>query len=260
MLTRIGIATVVVLSAQFRAGLAFDSNQPSITHQGRKATLKVNTVRYRPTLLQKLSKLYGWRITYEDAPLSYRGDVVDVTAPTYQSKDDEDRALDAKGGPLDVSFEVPGVGQAPPEAQAAQIIRAILEQYEQLKYPGRYRLEVSDRGVMHVIPFEVKNHDGTPTKVVPVLDTKISLQPQREISGERAIGETTRALGRVTGITILDGGVADNRLSQVNLTFANAPTVARELVDAAAIQSGASNCWLLLYDPGARLYVLNVVH
>ena len=246
---------------QISVAIAADANQLSVSYQGRTATLRVNTVRCLPTLLQGLSKLYGWRIAYEDAPLSYSGDVVDVTASTYQSKDDQDRALDAKGGPLDVSFDVPGVGQAPPEAQAAQIIRAVLARYEQLKYPGRYKLEISDKGVMHVVPFEVKNRDGTPTKVVPVLDTKINFQSQQEISGERAMQQICQSVSQITGARVLNGGsIADNRLFQLKLRLPDTPVVARDITDSVAIESGVSRFWELLYDPGARIYALSVVH
>lgn len=260
MLTRIGMVTAVVLSAQIRAGLAAKPNQPSITYQGTRATLKVDTVRCLPTLLQGLSRLYGWRITYEDAPLSYPGDVVDVTAPTYQSKDDQDRALDARGGPLDVSFEVPAVGQAPPEAQADQIIRDVLARYEKLKYPGRYKLEISDKGVLHVVPFEVKNRDGMPTRIVPLLDTRIKLQSEQEISGERAMQQITQAVSRMTGVRVLHGGIADNRLFQLKLSLPDSPVIARDITDSVAIESGVSRFWELLYDPGAKMYALNVVH
>ena len=259
-MVRAGIFILVILCPQLRAEAASNPSKPAITYQGTRASFKVDTVRCLPTLLQGLSKLYGWRIAYEDAPLSYLGDVVDVTARTYQSKDDQDRALDAKGGPLDVSFEVPAVGQAPPEAQAAQIIRDVLARYEQLKYPGRYKLEISSKGVMHVLPFEVKNHDGTPTKVVPVLDTNISFQSQQEISGERAMQQICQAVSRMTGARVLHGGIADNRLFQLKLRLPDTPVVARDVTDSVAIESGVSRFWELLYDPGAKMYALNVVH
>ena len=252
---------IVALAASSAIPQTVDLTRPVLSYSGRIATLQVKGERCLYPILQSLSELYGWHITYEDAPLVYRGDLVDLTAPSYVPKDENDRALYPRGGLLSISFEVPGVGQPPPKEKAGEIVTEVLNNYENNGFPGRYRLEIAKNGIMHVLPTEVKNREGVWSPVVPILNTEIKLEAQPNSNADQVIGRIIRTLSQSTGFRIMDGPVADNRMHQTEITSAVAlQGTARDVIDSVAIESGAALGWLLLYDPGLKWYALNIVH
>ena len=253
--------TIVALAASLAFPQTADLTRPVLSYSGRMATLQVKGGRCLYLILLSLSRLYGWRITYEDAPLVYRGDLIDATAPSYVPKDENDRALFPRGGLLAISFEVPGVGQPPAKEKAREIVTNVLNTYEKNGFPGRYRLEVSKNGIMHVIPTEMKNREGVWSPVVPILDREIKLEAQPNSNADQVIGRIIRTLSQSTGFRIIDGPVADNKMHQTKITSAVAlQGSARDVIDSVAIESGAALGWLLLYDPGLKWYALNIVH
>jgi hypothetical protein len=71
---------------------------PGVVFSYANGTVTVTTDYRRGVgmIVEGLRERYGWKVNYEDVPIVYRGDYDDLTAPTYQPKGPEDRALDPR--------------------------------------------------------------------------------------------------------------------------------------------------------------------
>ena len=131
-----------------------------------------------PAALYLLSRTFGWRIGFEEARLAYRGDLVDMTSPKYTPKSPDDRALDPRGGSLDIEFAVNERTQLPDQPTA--VIRALLTQYERRGYPGKYSFtsEPGAGGYIYVFPEAAANASGVLERATRVTATRITITVQ----------------------------------------------------------------------------------
>lgn len=92
---------------------ARDSPAGIIRVRGWKATFEVEYGRLMESVAYTFIQEYGWRITFEEAPLLYEGDIVDVTRDFSRGI----RAYIPRGGRLEFTYEL-GPGGRPPDDPA----------------------------------------------------------------------------------------------------------------------------------------------
>jgi hypothetical protein len=107
---------------------------------------------------------YGWRITFEEAPLVWSGDMIDVTRNFGAGI----RAYDPRGGRLEFSYAL-GPSGSPP-SDPTPVLRAAIDAYHRAGLPGRYDLLPVD-GYFQIVPIAHTDKSGLlePTHSITVL-------------------------------------------------------------------------------------------
>lgn len=248
------LVAVLVFGTPAIAQLAEYQAEAKMTTDMAQTTLILRAVRPVPRGLLRLTEEYGWRLTFEEAPLSYSGDVVDMTSPSYHSKGPDDRALDPRSSVLTVHFPNPADPTSLRDEQNTVV--DLLKAYADADLLGKYRLVVSSDNFLHVIPVEVRDSKAVLVPVTPLMDQRVSLPEDNQRTVVQAIQAVLTNISSTVGSKILLGGITDNRL---NVPFPqkidNMP--AREVLDAIFIPLNIK-CWTVLYDPGAKLHVLMI--
>jgi hypothetical protein len=159
--------------------------------------------------IEALENRFGWTVTYEEAPLLYRGDAVDVTA--YRKVQDRTKPplLAPRGGPFTFVTSY-SAGQSPME-----LLEALLQQYHATGYPGVFRvLRTGD--VFHVVLTMRKNAKGVLEAQQPLLDVPVTIADT-----ERSAGGTIEAvlaeIRRTTGASVYPGTTPLNLLGETRV-------------------------------------------
>ena len=205
-----------------------------------------------------LSKTFGWRIGFEEARLTYLGDLVDMTSPKYTPKNKDDRAYLPRGGPLDIQFPVNSVTQQPDQPGA--VIRELLAEYERRGYPGKYSF-TSGQGedaFIYVFPEAVANAAGVYEKTTPISSIKITILVQENEKVIRVWDDACRSLQSQTGkrVLLVGRGMASNLEFQPAGRQLAAHDEATNSFLNRAVAAVGSRFWQLLYDPGQKYYLL----
>jgi hypothetical protein len=100
--------------------------------------------------VDSLMSLYGYRITYEDPPFMYAGDLADRYVNGFKDR------IPAEGT-LSVRF-TPSAGMSTPSDMAG-LLEKILQAHAIGDRGGRFRV-IQDGQDFHVIPSEVKDREG----------------------------------------------------------------------------------------------------
>ena len=211
-----------------------------------------------PAALHLLSRTFSWRIGFEEARLAYPGDLVDMTSPTYAPKSPDDRAFDPRGGALDIEFAVNERTQLPDEPTA--VIRALLTEYERRGYPGKYSFtsEPGAGGYIYVFPEAAANTSGALQKATPVTTTRITVSVQENQKLGSVLKETCKLLQQKAGIRVLyvgHGGAVQTEFRPAPPVLAARDEPAYLFLNRAVAAVGFSY-WQLVYDPGAKWYLL----
>ena len=125
-----------------------------------------------PRPLAKAAELlehrFGWRITYEDPPYVYIGDLVDNTAPEYRGPL---RALTPAGRQINVDYPISTkTGKLDDPRQMLQLL---LDAHTLLGNPELFRF-MQNGEVFHIVPSQVRNTSGVLMNVVPTLEVPIT--------------------------------------------------------------------------------------
>ncbi|MCZ2156599.1 MAG: hypothetical protein LC114_22300 [Bryobacterales bacterium] len=93
-----------------------------VTRENGKATISVDYVRPLEAITNTLAKEYGLLITFEEVPIVYSGDRVDVT----ESQASRGRYVNPRGGQLTLTLETTPDGKAlkSPADSVGQIVTA----------------------------------------------------------------------------------------------------------------------------------------
>lgn len=215
---------------------------------GRPVTISVDDSRPLAQAVLELEIKSGWPITYEDPPYAHPSDVVDVTV-----RRDLGQALVPRGGRFEFhTFLAP---RSQKLADATPVIQSLLDTFNRSGYPGSFMSKKSGQ-IFHVVPVQIQNKDGRLIDLIPILDVPITL-PEQERSGIKALQDITQAISKLTGTQIIVGTIPLNLfLPRTRLAAANEP--ARDVIVRLVQSTNRKLSWQLLYDPGARLYALNL--
>lgn len=227
-----------------------DSPAGTIEVSGRYATFTVNSARPLQSVVYTFFRAYGWPVTFEEAPISYPGDMVDVTVNFSVGI----RAYDPRGGRLQFSYRIGEDGKPP--SDPLTVLRAAIEAHHKAGLPGRY--EVVPAGVyFHIVPVAHHNIQGVLEPVRSPLDALVTVDGGRR-SAWPVFNDLIRAVERVTGYRIGIGNNPFYRGEQplIEQRFENVQgrAVLRELIHA----TGKLRPWFLMCRPGGKECALSI--
>lgn len=224
--------------------------------EGRQAVkLSVDDPRPMAEAVKQLQEKYGWIITYEDPRLVNESDLLDVTDPNYRlANPGGKRALDPKGGRLEISYFVSSATGKPENPGA--LLQMLLNAHAATANPGRFELRQTGQ-VFHVIPSQAKDVRGMWARQSSILDIPITF-PEKERSVFETLEIITRALSSATQIKVVIGAIPLNLFARHRTTLSASNTPAREALLKTLESANQKFSWRLLYDPGMKLFALNV--
>jgi hypothetical protein len=211
--------------------------------------------------VRRLVEKDGYVITYEDPRYAYAGDIQDITdqvsKPSHDPARARSRVIVPRGGSL--SFETPSSNSASDIAAALNKIVASGGD------TGAHFVIQRDADAFHVVPSDVRDRDGNWQPVGSILATPITLSPKKrtysELMHDIAVEASQGAGVTVTPFSSFGGGLhAHGAEPETYSITANEEPASVVLTRALAAVGGKSAFyWLLLYDPGDKKYVLNIL-
>lgn len=244
-------AMAAATSATASAFMQSTSPAGEIQVEGTRATFIVDYTRPMESVAYTLIQKYRWRITFEEAPLEYAGDIVDVTKDLSRGI----RVFNPRGGHLEFSYEL-GPDGVPP-ADPRPVLLSAIRAYHNANLPGRYELIVAD-GFYHILPIARTSANGLLEAVRSPLDALVEIE-----GGNRHVllvfQDTLRAIESATGFRLRIGfhPFLRGRQPQIGQRFeqVQARLVLRSLIAA----SGKSRIWYMMYNIDARVYYLSII-
>lgn len=152
-----------------------------IDRNGTEATLIVESPRPVDDAAALLGARFGLRISTEDPPLLFGGDVRDVTTEVWRGPNPGRRVLVPRGFRLEVTFGVDPNG-APRHAEdlVARLVRAANG-----RSPFSYRVDDGSDDVFTVVPTRTRDAHGNSVAIVPLLDRLVTI-----VKGTRPLAES----------------------------------------------------------------------
>jgi hypothetical protein len=213
-------------------------------------TMYTDNLRCLASVIYTLSKKYGVRLTFEDAPLTSSYDLIDATAKT--TKPQSLRILLPRGGPLRFSFALDEGGHIP----ARIAVAALLDAYGASGYPGRYQLN-ENQGILHIIPVEARNASGNWITIGPLMSHQVTLLPKQGRTNKAVLELLIGQIEAASGRRVVLGTPLSNTFE--NAPFEDAASLpARDILERMFSQTGGHRLWLLLYDATFNYYVLSI--
>ena len=203
--------------------------------------------------IDEIERKFGWVVTYEDPAYLSASEINDVTASVRRDGKSYPRVLVPRGGPFTFSYALPTDGGS--SADRAALLQALLSAYGANGNPGFFRV-LTEGSSFHIVPTKVLNESGVLADYVPPLETLISLE-----SGERTLVEVVQsivaAVSSESGSKIMVGATPTNAM-HVRVHVDGVKQRARVLLAQYLAFAQRRISWRLFYDPGMKLYVLNL--
>lgn len=252
-LTRRGLCRllpVAAASARFAPG-QMTSPAGAISIHGVAATFSVDYPRPMESVAYTFIQEYGWRITFEEAPLVYPGDIVDVTRDYSHGI----RAFDPRGGRLEFSYDLGPDGTPPKDPE--RVLRAAVEAYHGAGLPGRYDL-IRARGYLHIVPVASADERGVLQPVRSPLNAVVTIEGGGRFP-DSVLEDLLKSIEEVSGYQVVIGRTPfpqgiQPRIQQ-RYEHAEARAVLRDLIAA----TSKPRVWYMMYSIGLQRYVLSVV-
>jgi hypothetical protein len=229
-----------------------------IEHHGTTATVKADSPIPLKQAVTAVSEEYGWAVHYEDPPYQTKYDVMDMTNPSYRAAHPEAKVvLGPAGGPFQSTYsEDPNMWSS--AAMEQQVLEKIVADYNQSGNPGNFVLRRLSDGSFDVVGNSIRNDNGAPVPVTPVLDTPIYI-PLQARSLDGALTSVLSALSAKTGFGMNVGNGPSNLLGSPwsGITVGGVTAPARNLL-MVAIAPTKIFVWDLRYGPQDREYALNL--
>jgi hypothetical protein len=221
--------------------------------------LSVQDPRPLAKALDTLEAKYGWVITYEDPRYAYEEEIVDVTDtirnPLHKNMPGQlTRVLVPKGGYLAIDYNVMADTGLPIDREA--VIQHLLDVNSANGNAGQFRLERTGN-VLHVIPTASKNRSGEWSTQESVLDAVISL-PEEERSSTKTVDAICAAISHTTNTQLGAGTIPLNQFLQHRDQHGAINEKARNVLLRTLENTGTNLSWRLFYDPGIKMYALNI--
>ena len=226
---------------------------------GTVVEISVEGARPLADAVNLLEERYGWIITYEDAPYVHSSDVKDVTREVRRDLDESSQAAVARvlvpsGGRIDMTATISG--SVPNQEDIAALVRKALDAHAENGNPGVFRLQRAGTS-FHVIPSQVRTSAGQLAPKGSILDAAITIS-DKERDGVQTLEAICDAVAHSAGVRIGVGTIPFNMLRQTRIHLTASEESARSVLVRALAGMHRNVSWRLFYDPGLRLYVLNV--
>lgn len=188
---------------------------------------------------------------------------LDVTATVrrdldrYKGSGAPGRVVIPKGGELSIDYELMPDTKLPVDREA--VVKELLDADSRAGIAsGRFRLE-RDGQILQVIPTMIKNSAGALVPQQSVLDESITLA-KRNRNGLQTREAICAAVSKASQTQVIVGIIPLNLfLNHRDHEGANTQKARDILVKTLERTKNGSNLsWQLLYDPGMRVYVLNI--
>lgn len=222
------------------------------TYADGRMTVSSSVPRPAWLIIMGLRERYAWKVNYEDPPIVYKGDYVDVTVPTYHPKGPEDHAIDPRTGLLSISFPVPSESEAPRDPLS--ILNQLVEAYAGAGLPGRFAVRVVG-DEFDVVPIAVADEQGHLRQVTPLLDTKVAIA-RKDWNVRELVNELRTQLSGKTSTRVGMGTVPLNIHERLEAGFQDRP--AREVLRAALSRMRGPWAWDVTYGVARKEYFLNI--
>ena len=142
-------------------------------------------------------------------------------------------------------------------SQKVAIRQKIVAVYNRTSNPGRFALASEGRGRFTVIGSAVKNSVGQEEKIVPVLDTHISIPVAERTTGD-AIRLILDELSAKCNCKVGAGGGPINLLINSNVTTGGNDISARQLLIQTLDATGEPMIYTLWYSQNTNTYLLSL--
>lgn len=205
--------------------------------------------------IKSLETRFGRVITYEDPPFVHPDDTLDVTESVRRdlhkyAPGKAPRVIVPRGGELNVEYG--------PNDSVEVVLTRVLSEAERVTPSTTFR-SAETNGIIHVIPASIKGPTGETMSVRSILDTPVELKVQ-ERNGMQMLEAWADAV-RANAKQQLVIGAAPLQMfatykDKQGLSFPNARDALTEILETVGKRSQLS--WQLFYDPGLKLYALNV--
>lgn len=229
------------------------SNSPAgeIIVQGTKAKFTVDYVRPMESVAYTLIQKYGWKITFEEAPLEYAGDIVDVTRDLSRGI----RVFNPRGGLLEFSYELGPDGDPP--ADPRLVLLSAINAYHNADLPGRYTLLVAD-GYFHIVPIERTNAQGVAEAIHSPLNAAVTVDGNNRLPA-LVLHDTLRAVEAATGYRIILGHSPFSRGQQPGIQQRFENLQARSVLKALIATTKRSRIWYMMFNSRTKTYYLSIM-
>lgn len=225
----------------------------------RKVKLSVEDGRPLAQAILVLQERFGFVITYEDPRYVNADEMSDVTEQVRRDLDkfppgQAPRVLVPKGGTLVFEYDS-GSDSSPPDANL--IMQQLLAAHAVSGHAGTFGIETGT-DVIHVFPTAGRDVSGRITAQKSVLDEVINL-PAQERTGLQTLEALCAAVSKATGQRVVVGTIPDRLFDQYKdrkERKLKARDALVQLLEEA--RNGARLSWRLLYDPGLKIYALNI--
>jgi len=164
--------------------------------------------------------------------------------------------LDLSGGTLTFDYDVIVDTNRPSDQML--VVQRLLAARAESGNSATFRIEKAE-DVVHVIPNTVKDASGKLASNKSLLDTVITL-PSKERTGLQTLEDLCEAISKANQLHVVVGTIPSGMFLRHKDQHGIASLKARD----ALIQllkrtsNGAKLSWQLLYDPGLKMYALNL--
>jgi hypothetical protein len=213
------------------------------------------------SVAQELEHRYGWRITYEEGPISNLADL-ENNVPSFANKAGPVSLPIAvrKHSALMFTFDDPGT---PYDREAEiKIIDALLQDYQQSVNLPYFAVRHSGSDYSHIVQVFTKDEDGNVIPFQPLLDTPITF-PKEMRQVDTTVKLILHEVAAERNVGISEGLLPTMLFRQVQVDIgANNESARSALIkalDAAQLQRSADTrvVWHLYYDVRSKYYYFN---
>lgn len=217
--------------------------------------ISVKDARPVASAIRSLETRFDRVITYEDPPFVHPDDTVDVTESVRRdlhkyAPGKAPRVIVPRGGGLNVESS----RNDPVEV----VLTRVLRECERVNPSTTFRTEEINR-IIHVIPQSIKGPSGETIPVRSILDTPVQI-PVQERTGMQILEAWANAVSANSKQQIVIGAAPLQMFSTYKenqgLSSPNAREALTEIL--ATVGKGSKLSWQLFYDPGLKLYAINI--
>jgi hypothetical protein len=226
-----------------------------------KVSISVDDGRPIAKAISELETRFGWVITYEDPRYANPADIADVTEKVRRDlhkykPGKAPKVLVPKGGSL--VFEYDYIADSTGRPDPNLILEALLAAHTGSGNAGGFRLERGDQ-IFHVVPAEIKDISGSVVPQKSLLDVAISI-PAKERNGLQMLEALCAEVSRYVQLPVVVGTVPHGLFLQHKENEGVESAIARDFLVQLLERTGNGTrlSWQLFYDPGLRMYALNI--
>jgi hypothetical protein len=236
------LGALIALPVFSQTAIAPYQRQAVISQSDGVVHVTANSPRPLAQILDALLQKFAWPVSYEDPRYGAAADLTSTHVGSSQVKV-------PSGGNFAVEFSE----NAPDEEKT---LRAVVDQYNQSKNPGRFELRRAD-GNFYVVGIAARDDRGALATQSVLLDFPITIS-SKERTVEETVNEICSELSAHAHTAIAIGVVPTSLLEHNKVTVGGTKVPARELLLQSVTGTHHALYWRLLFDPNSNAYTLDL--